>query len=306
MLWKNVRFVASFCASLSLLTAGLSHAVAAAAEVKVQVPAIRSIQPNTPGEGKTDDIYLLVTGVAGGQAVAKQLPDGKTWKASPKEQPIDAKSPVAVWDGKLEEGQFVAITVAAFAGGKIDDAKRKEYFEKKAASDKKAATLAGKVDGKPALDALRTDLNKQNLAFYKAIGDIFPKQKGDAFVGAFDVIIANVGGTIHKRVMPTGLVHGEHYGTGVKQYSKIKYTRENVLTKDANGQFYELQMEPLDEKQEALRVKMTEVEKIGADREVTDYLLDVTITADGKPVKFELAGEMPGPTIVHDYWNWAE
>lgn len=306
MLWKNVRFFAYFCASISLITAGVSSASAAATEVKVQVPAIRSIQPNTPGEGKTDEIYLLVTGVAGGQAVAKQLPEGKTWKASPKEQPVDAKSAVTVWDGKLEDGQFVALTVAAFAGGKIDDAKRKEYFEKKAASDKKVEALAGKLDGKPAVDGLRAALNKQNVAFIKAIGEIFPKQKGDAYVGGFDVIVVNVGGTIHKRIMPTGLIHGEHYGTGVKQYSKIKYTRENVLTKDGNGQFYELQMEPLDEKQETIRVKMTEVEKIGADREVTDYLLDVSISAAGKPVKFELAGEHPGPTIVHDYWDWAE
>ena len=306
MLWKNVRSVAFLAAAFGLLTTGLSTALAAAAEVKVEIPAIRSIQPNTPGEGTSDQLYLLVTGVAGGKAVAAQMPEGKSWKASPKDQPVDAKSAATVWDGKLEEGQFAALTVAAFAGGKIDDAKRKEYFEKKAASDKKVATLEGKVDGKPALDALRADLNKQNLAFFKAIGEIFPKQKGDHYIGAFDVIVVNVGGTIHKRIMPTGLVHGEHYGTGVKQYSKIKYTRENVLTKDANGQFYELQMEPLGENEESIRVKMTEVEKVGDSREVTDYLFDVVVKAAGKPIKFELGGEHPGPTIVHDYWDWAE
>ena len=299
---KKNSLVACLAAFAATLTGGLAPAVAA--EVKVEIPVARSIQTNTPGEDKTDQIYMLVTGVAKGEAVAKQLPDGKTLKASPKEQPIDAKSPVTVWEGKVEEGQTVVLTVATFSGGKITDDQRKAYFEKKAASDKKIE--AGKATDKDSLNALRAAHNKQNVAFFKAIGDLFPKQKGDHYIGAFDVIIANVGGTIHKRITPTGLLHGEHYGTGVKQYSKIKYTRENVLTKDENGQFYELQMEPTAENEEGLRVKMTEVERIGEDRNVTDYLFDITIKVGGKLTKFELAGEHPGPTIVHDYWDWAE
>lgn len=299
---KKASLVAGLFAFAAALGTGLSPVVAA--DVKVEIPAIRSIQTNTPGEGKTDQIYLLVTGSAKGEAVAKQLPDGKSLKAGPKEQPVDAKSALTVWEGKVEDGQAVVLTVAAFAGGKITDDQRKAYFEKKAASDKKIE--AGKVSDKDSLNALRAAHNKQNVAFFKAIGELFPKQKGDHYIGAFDVIVVNVGGTIHKRITPTGLLHGEHYGTGVKQYAKIKYTRENVLTKDENGQFYELQMEPTAENEEGLRVKMTEVEKIGDERNVTDYLVDVTIKTDGKLTKFELAGEHPGPTIVHDYWDWAE
>jgi hypothetical protein len=301
-LLQNLPFVAGLTAIVATLTASLAPVIAA--DVKIEIPAIRSIQTNTPGEGKSDQVYLLVTGIAKGEAVAKQLPDGKSFKASPKEQPVDGKSAVTVWEGKLDEGQSVVLTVAAFAGGKITDDQRKAYFEKKAASDKKIEMT--KPTDKDSLNKARAMLSKQNVAFYKAIGELFPKQKGDHYVGAFDVFVINIGGTIHKRITPTGLLHGEHYGTGVKQYSKIKYTRENVLTKDENGQFYELQMEPTAENEQGLRVKMTEVEKIEGDRNVTDYLVDVTIKADGKLTTFELAGEHPGPTIVHDYWDWAE
>lgn len=309
MMSRNVTFMS--CMLTAALWLGGTFSFAGPADVKVELPNLRTIQSvrtpqplrATDDANKADEVYLLVTGVAKGEAVAKQLPDGKTWKSSPKTPAVDAKSAVTIWEGKLEEGQFVALTVAAFAG-KNEEAKRKEYFEKKAASDKKA--LAADIKDKAALDAVRKDLNKANVAFFKAIGELYPKGKADDYLGAYDVIIANVGGTIHKRVVPTGLLHGEHYGTGVKQYTKIKYTRENVLTKDSSGQFYEQQMEPLGENEESVRIKMTEVEKTGDKRAVTDYLTDVKILVGGKALKFVLAGDKPGPTIVHDYWEWVE
>jgi len=308
MKWNNVKLFTGLAAAALLV--GAADLNAAAVEVKIELPNIRTIQTNTVGENKTDDLYLLVTGVAQGAPVARQLPEGKTWKSNPKEPAVTPAAKVVLWEGKLEEGQFIALTVAASAGsadGKVDEAKRKEYFEKKAASDKKVEALtAGKLADAKAIEAARQAVNKQNAAFYKSINELYPKRKGDSYVGAFDVIVANVGGKILKRVTPTGLLAGEHYGTAVKQYSKIKYTRENVLTKDANGQFYELQMEPMGENDESVRVKMLEVEKVGDVRTVTDYLVDVKISGDGKALKFELAGEHPGPTIVHDYWDWAE
>jgi hypothetical protein len=307
MMWKSVPMFICLTAAIALLAG--PRGAAAALDVKVEVPYLRTIQTNTPGEGKSDEIYLLVTGVAKGEAVAKQFPEGKTWKSSPKAPGVTPASTVALWEGKLEEGQYIALTIAAFAGetaGKSDQAKVKDYFEKKAASDKKIEALAGKIGDAKALEEARKAANKQNAAFFKAIGDVFPHRKGDSYVGAFDLIVVNVGGAIHKRIMPTGLLAGEHYGIKVKQYTKIKYTRENVLTKDSSGQFYEQQMEPLGENEETVRIKMTEVEKIGDKRTVTDYLTDVRILVGGKPIKFVLAGDKPGPTIVHDYWDWVE
>jgi len=307
MMCSNVKLFTGLVALAAALVAAPA-ARAAAVDVKVELPNIRTIQTNTVGEGKTDDIYLLVTGVANGAAVTKQFPEGKTWKASSKAPAVTEKSPLTIWEGKLDEGQFIALTVAAFAGDKIDDAKRKDYFEKKAASDKKVEALAAaKIADAKAAEALRLALNKQNVAFFKAIGDIFPKRKGDNYVGAFDVIVTNIGGKVVKRLMPTGLLSGEHFGVGVKQYSKLKYTRENVLIQDKKGQWYEMQLEPWGENDQSARVKMTEVEMVGDVRTVTDYLVDVKIAAAGKPLVFEFAGEVnPVKSIVHNYWEWAE
>jgi hypothetical protein len=303
MMSRNVTFMS--CLLTAAMWLGGSVSFAAPVEVKVELPNIRTIQPNA-GKDKIDDIYLLVTGVAQAQAVARQVPEGKPWKSSPKAPAVTEKAPVVLWEGKLDEGQFVALTVAAFAGDKIDDAKRKAYFEKKAGSDKKVTGLTGKIDAKPALDELRVALNKENVAFYKAIGELFPKRKGDNYVGAFDVIVVNVGGKILKRVMPTGLLAGEHYGIKVKQYSKLKHTLSNVLIKEPDGQTYTTTLPPWGDDQELVRVKMTEVELVGDVNTVTDYLTDVKISAAGKPLTIELAGEHAHTSSKHVYWDWSE
>ena len=303
---RNLLSAFTCVLAIGALFASAGNAAAAAVEAKIELPLVRCIKTATPGEGKSDEIYFLVDGVAKGAAVAGQLPDGKALKISPKESPVNPKAPVTVWAGKLEEGEFVAVTVSAFAGGKIDDAQRKAYFEKRAEANKKVEALAGKTLDDKGVETARKALNTANRGFFTAIGDLFPKGKADAHVGAFDVIVANVGGKLVKRVCPTGLIAGEHYGTGVKRYSKIKYTLENVIVKDASGQFYEKQEAPVSDSEEEIRVKMLETVKTDDGKHVTDYLIDVRVTADGKAGKWMLNGDHPGPTIIHDYFDWAE
>ncbi|MEX2212919.1 MAG: hypothetical protein WD768_02250 [Phycisphaeraceae bacterium] len=282
---------------------------AAAIDVKVDVPALRCIQTSAVGEGKTDEVYLLVTGIASGKAFSAQLPEGKTLKSSPKQTPIDDKTAITLWQGKLEDGQFVVVTAVLMAGTKADG---KAYFEKKAAADKALGALSAKSINEDGVEKLRKDLNKASVAFFKAIDELYPKGKGDTFLGSFDVIVANVDGDVVKRIVPVGLLSGEHYGIKPKRYSKIKYTRENVLMKDASGQWYEAQMDPVSLEEDRIRVKTLEVEMIkpaGAEaevRNVTDYLFDVRVFKGKVATKWLLNGDHPGPSIVHDYWDYAE
>lgn len=284
---------------------GFTSNARAAVEAKIDIPAIRAVQTNTPGEGKTDNIYFLINGVVKGQAKQWQLPKGKTLKASPKVMAADAKNPITVWEGKLEDGEFVALSVVVMAGtdGKAADG----YFKAKTASDKKVAALGKGKLTKDEFKALRKALNAQNQVFVTGIKKAVPA-KGDQFVGLFDVMVGNVGGKLVKSCTPVGLTSGEHYGTDAKRYTKIKYTRENVLVKDAGGQWYEMQMAPVSDSEDIVRIKMLETVKDGDKRNVTDYLIDVRVTDGGKVTTWLLPpnGEHPGPTIIHDYWDYAE
>ena len=78
------------------------------------------------------------------------------------------------------------------------------------------------------------------------------------------------------------------------------------MIKDENGQWYEVQMDPvLPDTEDVVFIKMLEVESKGDQRNVTDYLLGLRVQAAGKNLTWILDGEHPGPTIIHDYWDWA-
>ena len=305
-IWQSLKLTACLAAA-AIVSLASAQVRAAAIDVKVDVPTLRCIQTSTAGEGKTDDIYLLVSGAAGGKAFTAQIPDGQTLKSSPKEMPIEDKSAVTLWEGKLDEGQFVVVTATLMAGSKADG---KAYFEKKAAADKAVEALNAKTIDEDGVDKLRKELNKASVEFFKGMDKLYPKGKGDTYVGSFDVIVANIGGDVVKRIVPVGLVNGEHYGIKPKRYTKIKYTRENVLMKDASGQWYEAQLEPVNLEEDRIRVKALEVEEtVKGDekvRNVTDYLFDVRVFKGKEATKWLLNGDHPGPSIVHDYWDYAE
>jgi len=306
------------CWSFEAISAGdsLTLGPALAIDATIDLPAIRCIQTNTAGEGKSDHIYLLINGVVKGQTKQWQWPHGKTHKTvktSPKIMAATEKSPATLWQGKLDDGEFVALSVVIMQGtdGKAADG----YYKAKTASDKKVDALAnGKLNQKQ-FKSLRRAWNAQNQVFVTGIKKAVPqgKGKGDAYVGLFDVMVANVGGKLLKACTPVGLTEGEHFGTDAKRYTKIKYTRENVLVKDANGQWYEMQMAPVSDDEDILRVKMLRtvlIKQAKGDpiRNVTDYLIDVRVTT-GKKVQTWLLppkGEHPGPTIIHDFWDYAE
>jgi hypothetical protein len=124
-------------------------------------------------------------------------------------------------------------------------------------------------------------------------------------------MVWNNGGKIVKRLDPVGLTFGEHYGTNEKIYTKLKYTRPNVLEKDEAGDWNEVQFAPVDDEEPTVvRVKMLETEYVPDGdqklRKVTDYLLDVRVQAAGKPLEWELGGEETGTSTLHTYWEYAE
>ena len=69
-------------------------------------------------------------------------------------------------------------------------------------------------------------------------------------------------------------------------------------------------MQPLNDEETAVRVKMLETEMTKAGerpvRHVTDYLADVQVKADGKTLKWKLGGEVLGISDMHTYYDFAE
>jgi len=60
-------------------------------------------------------------------------------------------------------------------------------------------------------------------------------------------------------------------------------------------------------------VKMLETEYVkqaagNPIRHVTDYLCEIQVKQDGKPLSWELPqeSEVTGIDIIHTYWNWAQ
>lgn len=300
--------------SAALLLGGLAApAQADPIPVSLDLTALRAVQTYALDKKATDDVYVVVSGVAAGQPVHKRLPEKETWKAAPKNYPIAPNkegSAVKLWEGKLNDGEFALLTVTLYHGTGKDAGPVKAFQDKLAAATKDAA--GKKTLTQADFKALHTSTLKAHREVVKNVKETLSREKKtDHFGGQFTVLLWNDGGKLVKRLDPVGLTFGEHYGTDVKVYSKLKYTRPNVFTQDDAGEWAQEQLAPLNEETEdEVRVKMLETEYVGpADspqRNVTDYVLDVRVTANGKPVKWELNGEQPGPSDVHTYWDYAE
>jgi hypothetical protein len=303
-------------ATLALLAAVAPVVQAAPVNASLDLTALRAIQNFALDDKTPDNCYLVVTGVAAGQEVNQRVPQQGTWQAASKQYPVapgkNGKPPVNLWQGKLENGQYALLTVTLFHGEGKDAAPLKAYQEKLAAARKGVAEAS-----KPTITAddakkLTEGVLKAHREVVKGIKDTFSREKKtDHFGGQFTVLIWNNNGKIAKHLDPVGLTFGEHYGTDVKIYTKLKYTRANVFTQDDSGEWAQEQLAPITDDEENLRVKMLETEYVGPkdspQRNVTDYLLDVQVKADGKAVKWELGGEHPHEQgTLHMYWDFAE
>ena len=302
-----VAFVAAFVATVT------SAALAAPIPTKVDLAALRAIQVNNIQQGGDDDVYVLVSGVAKGQKVNQRIPTSGTLKANPKKPAITDKQPQTLWQGELNDGEFAFLTVVVMQGPGQDQAKIKAFQDQLSFATMKTADLSAKT-----LDAGGlTNLHKQALAAQRPIitkiKDTFARdKKTDHYGGLFNVSVINSGGRLTKRVEPVGLTFGEHYGTDAKVYTKLKFTRNNVFEQDPDSkEWYETQYGPLNDDEDAVRVKMLENELIKtADGDVmkktTDYLADVKVYAEGKALKWEKGGEHPGPGTLHTWWEYAQ
>ena len=297
---------------LALLAGVIALApLARAVPVSVDMTGLYAIQSYALDKGD-EQAYLLVTGVANGKEFSEQNPKDKTWTTGAKKRIGTLKEPVSLWKGDLGDGEFALLTVTLMQGKGADAAKIKDYLDKKAAVEKTAADRAKPKLAKADFDKLSADTVKAQQAFLKDIKKTFSREANtDHFGGLFDVLVWNNGGKIVKRVDTAGLTFGEHYGVDAKIYTKIKNSRPNVLMKDeATGEWGEQQLTPLNDEQDAVRVKMLETEVIKGAAEptknTTDYVAELQVKADGKPLKWELGGDHPGPTDLHIYWDFAQ
>lgn len=305
------RFLATLAAFFG--AAVVSAVPAAAAQVSVDLTNLRAIQTYALEDKGDDQAYLLVSGVAKGQELTPtKLPKDGVWTVGPKQPAVTDKKPVTLWTGDLADGEFALLTVTLFQG-KGDDAKLKEYAGKlgeagKAAAGRSAAKLASPDEAKK----LAADTLKAHRAVVTKIKDLFGgrDKNADHFGGQFTLLVRNQGGKIVKRIDPVGLTFGEHAGTDVKAYSKLKLTRQNVFVQGEGGEWSEEQLLPLNDDENAIRVKMLETEFVKQGdkqvKNVTDYLAEVQVKADGKPTKWKLGGENLGISDLHTWWDYAE
>jgi len=288
-----------------------SHA--AAVPVTVDLSSLIDIQSYNLGEDAADQAYLLVTGTADGKAIDERFPKEQAWAAAPKKQPVDAKSPVELWKGELDNGQFVVLTVTLFQGKGEDQALNKKFIGELNEADQKVPELANKTITADNVKKLGEGLQKADAAVITKIKDLYAREKNtDHFGGQFTLIVWNNEGKLQKRLDPVGLTFGEHYGNDIKIYTKLKNTRNNVLVKNDQGQWEEQQLEPVNDDSTAVRVKSLETEYLKQDsgnplRHTTDYLMEIKVLgADDKPLTWTAEGENTGIDAIHTYWMFAD
>jgi len=273
--------------------------------------SLRAIQTANLDKKASDETYVLVTGTSpDGKAINERFPKDKTWEAAPKKPAVTDKEPVTLWKGELDNGQFAVVTVSVFQGKGTDAARLKEYLDKLAASQKPAQDAKTAADRK-AMNIVASRTLKAQQDFITKIKDLFSREKNtDHFGGLFNVVVWNNNGKIVKRLDPVGLTAGEHYGKDVKVYTKLKNTRKNVLVQNDKGEWAEETLSALSEDGLTMRVKILETEFVKTPERLvqntTDYLADVQLIANGKPVKWSLGGEVSGVDDIHIYWDWAE
>ena len=289
-------------------------AQAAPTPVKIEIPIVRAIQTYNLGQNgqpAEDEIYLAVDGVAAGQEFHKHFPEQGTIKTAPKNPAFDGK-PATVWEGSLNDGEFAYVTVLLMQGTGKDQAKLKEFEGKLDAAAKSVAERSKKTATTEETDKIVEQTVRAQQAVVAKVKDTFSREKNtDHFGGLFNLLVWNNGGKITKRLDPVGLTFGEHYGVDAKIYTKLKYTRANVMEKAPGSGWNEVQFPPIDEdKPEVVRVKMLENEYVKQGnqsiKKTTDYLVDVKVTAGGKVQTWELGDEQTGPGTLHTYWNYAQ
>lgn len=305
------RLLAALCVALAVFgSTAATPAGAAPLPVKLNLNKLRCIQTYAANPKEDDQVYLTVTGVAKGEEINKRVPESGATPANTKKPPITEKEPLTLWEGELADGEFALVTVTLFQGagddaGKAFDAKVAEAAKAVAERSKKALT----ADEARNLAAATL---KAQQGVVTGVKETLSREKNtDHFGGLFNVLVWNNNGTLVKRLDPLGLTFGEHAGVDSKVYTKLKWTRVNVLVPDESGQFYPQELPPISEDKLTVRVKMLENEFIQTEKRkiknTTDYLADVQLLADGKPVPWTLGKEnVIGPTKVHIYWDGAE
>jgi len=281
--------------------------------LSIDLTSIRAIQTYNVNPNATDDTYVLVTGVANGKECQDRVPKDKTLEAGEKHPAVTDKEPINLWKGQLDKGEFALFTVTLMQGKGQDQALIKKFVDELTHADQKVVERSKKTLTKADFDNLAKDALNADRGVIKNIKQTFSREKNtDHYSGQFTVILWNDNGKLTKRLDPVGLTFGEHYGNDIKIYSKLKNTRNNVLVQD-NGQWAMQQMEPLNDDQNAVRVKMLETEYIKQPqgnpvRHVTDYLVEIQIKNNGKPETWELPdlAQVPGIDQIHAYWNWAQ
>jgi len=312
----NVRVSRLFPALAAFLAIGAVASWANAIPVSVDLTSLHVIQPFSGEKDQPEDAYLLVTGVAKGKAL--EMTKAGPWNTGRK-KPVDisAKKPAALWTGDLADGEFAELTVTLFQG-KGNDAKIKEFTGKLAEADKKVAALnEPKIANAEAQTKLATDLLAAHRDVIVNIKKMFNREaKTDHYGGQFSLVVSNIGGKIIFRLDPVGLTFGEHYGKKEKIYTKLKRTKQNVLVPDETGELSEKWLDPVDDEETTIRIKMLETENLGIDPKtknttkdtiykVTDYLAELQVKANGKPMEWRLGGEKTGVDEIHTYFEFA-
>jgi len=303
------RFV--FAAAALLGVAGWTASVQAV-PVSVDLTRLLAIQTYALEDKAADDAFLVVTGVEKGKEMQfGKLPINGTWKIDPQKPAIEPEKPLTLWKGDLGDGEFAMLTVTLFQG-KGDDATVKAFVEKKAQAEKAVAGRNAEKLTAEQFKALAAETLKAHRSVIKDIKQIVGgrEKNTDHYGGQFTLLLWNNGGKITKRLDPVGLTFGEHKGIDVKTYTKIKRTRRNVMMKDDAGEWYEEELLMLNDEEDAVRVKMLDTEYLKADdkeaKNVTDYLAELKVNADGKSTRWRLGGENPGESDIHVWWDWAE
>jgi hypothetical protein len=272
-----------------------------AVPVSLDMTNLRAIQTYSSVEKAKDDAFLLVDGVAAGKEISERVPH--------KEPVASTKEPVTLWKGDLSDGQYALITVTLVQGKQVDDKGITEYLDDMKKVDKKAE--GGKLAEAHDVGKLEEKVVKAEQKIVKDTKKTISRNPNvNHYGGLFNVLIWNNGGKIVKRLDPVGLTFGEHYGVDPKVYTKLKLTRGNVMVKDeGSGEWSEQQLTPLNDDSNAVRVKMLETEAIKGKtppKHTTDYLVEVQVKVDGKPLNWDLGGDHPGPTEIHEYWDFAK
>jgi hypothetical protein len=287
---------------------------AAAIPVEVDCSSITVVQTYNLGEAATDHTYLLVSGMADGKAISGRFPKTGTWTAAAKQPPIDPKNPVDMWKGQLDNGQYAVLTVVLMQGEGKDEAKTKDLMSKLESAEKGVAGLSKPtLSSNDDLKKLATDKVKADQSVISKIKDIFSREKNTDHYGALcSLIVWNNNGKLMKRLDPVGLTFGEHNGQDVKIYSKLKNSRNNVISKNEKGQWEMVQFEPTNDDSTEIRVKGLETEYVpqagGANplRHVTDYLLGITVKGGGKALTWTAEDQQNNEDAIHVYWNYAD